>query len=143
MHGFAGGAEWPNLGMRSKAAITVLHPPDEVRRLWSSSDHRPEYIDQTEAAVSFRPAPGDRGTEIHVDLQKSSAGGPLGELVQRLTGGPALAKVKDDLRRFKQYAETGEVPRSDGTPEGERAERKLKKRPAQPLNADELEKASV
>lgn len=44
-----------------------------------------------------------------------------------------LAKVKDDLRRFRQHVETGEIVRSDGTPEGELAERKLKQRPAQPL----------
>jgi hypothetical protein len=51
--------------------------------------------------------------------------------------------VKDDLRRFKQRVETGEIPRSDGTPEGERAERKLKQRPAQPLSPEESEKAGV
>jgi hypothetical protein len=33
--------------------------------------------------------------------------------------------------------------RSDGTPEGESAERKLKQRPAQPLEESELEKAGV
>ena len=54
-----------------------------------------------------------------------------------------LAKVKDELRRFKQRVETGEIPRSDGTPEGELAERKLKQRPAQPLSEDEREKVGV
>jgi hypothetical protein len=39
----------------------------------------------------------------------------------------------DALRRFKARVETGEVPRSDAVPEGELAERKLKQRPAQPL----------
>jgi hypothetical protein len=51
--------------------------------------------------------------------------------------------VKDDLRRFKQVVETGIVPRSEGSPEGELAERKLKQRPAQPLDDSELEKAGV
>ena len=54
-----------------------------------------------------------------------------------------LAKAKDELRRFKQLVETGEVPRSEGAPEGEPAERKLKQRPAQPLDESELEKAGV
>jgi hypothetical protein len=53
--------------------------------------------------------------------------------VQKLVGTEPLAKVKDDLRRFKAHVETGEIPRSDGAPEGELAERKLKQRPAQPL----------
>ena len=96
-----------------------------------------------DAAVTFRDAPGDRGTEIHVDLDYSAPGGKLGEVVQKLVGSEPLPKVKDDLRHFKQRVETGEVPRSDGSPEGERVERKLKQRPAQPLDESELEKAGV
>jgi hypothetical protein len=51
--------------------------------------------------------------------------------------------VKDDLRRFKQQVETGVIPRSEGSPEGESAERKFKQRPAQPLEESELDKAGV
>ena len=58
-------------------------------------------------------------------------------------GSDPLAKVKDDLRRFKQHVETGVITRSEGSPEGERAERKLKQRPAQPLDESEIEKAGV
>jgi uncharacterized membrane protein len=129
--------------MRSRAAITVHRSREEVQRLWDSSEYRPEYIQGTDAPVTFADAPGDRGTEIHVDLEGSTPGGKLGEVVQKVTGAAPLAKVKDDLRRFKQHVETGEIPRSDGTPEGERAERKLKQRPAQPLADSELEKAGV
>jgi uncharacterized membrane protein len=129
--------------MSSKAAITVHRSPEEVERLWRSSEHRPEYTANADAAVRFRKAPGDRGTEIHVDLEKDVPGGKLGELVQQLVSTPALAKVKDDLRRFKQHVETGEVPRSDGTPEGESVERKFKQRPAQPLSDAEREKVGI
>jgi uncharacterized membrane protein len=126
-----------------KAAVTVNRPREEVQRLWQSSEHRPEYVAGTEAAVTFKDAPGDRGTEIHVDLDAGASGGKLGGVVQKLTGSEPLAKVKDDLRRFKQRVETGEIPRSDGAPEGELAERKLKQRPAQPLDDSELQKAGV
>ena len=129
--------------MGSKAAITVNRPPDEVRRLWQSSEHRPEYIERADASVEFKDAPGDRGTEIHVDLERDTPGGKLGEAVQKLVGSGPLAKVKDDLRRFKQQVETGVTARSDGVPEGELAERKVKQRPAQPLDESELEKAGV
>jgi uncharacterized membrane protein len=131
------------MGMNSRTAITVNRPRDEVERLWRSDEYRPEYIDDADAAVTFKEAPGDRGTEIHIDLEGSTRGGKLGEVVQKLVGSAPLAKVKDDLRRFKQRVETGEVPRSDGTPEGEQAERKLKQRPAQPLEDAEREKAGV
>ena len=129
--------------MSSKASITVLRKRDEVQRLWQSSEYRPGYIDEADAAVKFLDAPGDRGTEIHVDLEKTAPGGKLGEIIQKLAGTEPLAKVKDDLRRFKQHVETGEIPRSDGTPEGELAERKLKQRPAQPLEESEIEKVGV
>ena len=129
--------------MGSRAAITVDKPREEVRRLWDSREYLHEHVDSVDASVSFRDAPGDRGTEIHVELQRGSAAGKVGEVVQRVLGSLPLAKVKDDLRRFKQLAETGEVARSEGSPEGERAERKLKQRPAQPLAESELEKVEV
>jgi uncharacterized membrane protein len=129
--------------VNSRTAITVNKPRDEVERLWRSAEHRPAYIDDADAAVTFKDAPGDRGTEIHVDLEGSTKGGKLGEVVRKLVGSEPLAKVKDDLRHFKARVETGEVPRSDGSPEGEQAERKLKQRPAQPLEESELEKAGV
>jgi uncharacterized membrane protein len=129
--------------MGSKAAITVLRSREEVEQLWQDAAYRPAYIQGAEAAVTFKRAPGDRGTEIHVDLGHGPPGGKLSEIVQPLFAGAALAKVKDDLRRFKQHVETGEIPRSDGTPEGESAERKLKQRPAQPLEDSELEMVGV
>jgi hypothetical protein len=127
--------------MKAKAAITVHRPPDEVRELWERSGHRPPSADG--ATVTFTPSPGDRGTEIHVALERSAPGGRVGEAVQKLATAGPLARLKDELRRFKQVAETGEVTRSEGSPEGERVERKLKQRPAQPLDASELEKAGA
>jgi len=129
--------------MSSKASTTVLGSPEEVQRRWADEQYRPGYIDSVDAAVSFKRAPGDRGTEIHVDLEQAAPGGKFGEMLMKLTGKEPLAKVKDDLRRFKANFETGVIPRSDGTPEGELAERKLKQRPAQPLAPDELEKAGA
>jgi hypothetical protein len=129
--------------MTTLAAITVHRSREEIERLWRDPDRRPSYIGAMNAAVTFKSAPGDRGTEIHVDLGHGPPGGKLGEIVQSSFGVPARAKVKDDLRRLKQLVETGEIPRSDATPEGESAEHKLKQRPAQPLSDSELELAGV
>jgi uncharacterized membrane protein len=129
--------------MSNRAAITVNRPREGVERLWRSSEYRPDYIEASDAAVTFADAPGDRGTEIHVDFKRSARGGKLGEMVQKVVGSEPRAKVMDDLRRFKQHVETGVIARSDGTPEGELAERKLKQRPAQPLSEEEREKAGV
>jgi uncharacterized membrane protein len=129
--------------LSSKAAITINRPREMVERLWRTSEYRPEYIEASDAAVTFADAPGDRGTEIHVDLESAASGGKLGALPRKLMRGPSRAKAMDDLRRFKQLVETGVIARSDATPEGELAERKLKQRPAQPLSEAELEKAGV
>jgi hypothetical protein len=120
--------------MSQRAAITVNRPPDETRRLWS--ERKPQFIEEAGANVEFKTAPGDRGTEIYVEVAE---GGTL----EKLFGSGRLAKVKDALRHFKALVETGEVSRSDATPEGESVERKLKQRPAQPLSENELEKAGV
>ena len=126
--------------MMSRTAITVHRDRAELQRLWSEPDTRPEHIGDLGATVTFKDAPGDRGTEIHVDLGDTSR---IGAMTKKLTGADPLAKVKDDLRRFKQLVETGVISRSDGVPEGELAERKLKQRPAQPLDDNELRKAGV
>jgi uncharacterized membrane protein len=126
----------------SRVAMTVYRPRDEVERLWQSSEHRPEYIAGLDADVTFKDAPGDRGNEVHVDLGRDAGDGPLG-VARKIGRSQPLAKVKDEMRRFKQHVETGVIPRSDGAPEGELAKRKLKQRPAQPLDDSELEKAGV
>jgi uncharacterized membrane protein len=129
--------------MGSRTAITVNRPIDETRRMWDDASFRPKHVTNSGAAVTFREAPGDRGTEIHVELSSGISRGKVGTAVERLRGSAPLAKAKDDLRHFKQLVETGVITRSEGTPEGERAQRKFKQRPAQPLEASELAKAGV
>ena len=119
--------------MSAKAAVTVNRPPAEVEQLWASSPHRI----QDALSVRFSPAPGDRGTEIHVEVDTP---GRLGQVVGKVRGDEPLAKAKDALRRFKQLTETGVLPVSDGAPEGEALERKRKPHPAQPLDGSELQK---
>lgn len=91
---------------------------------------------QHAGSVRFLPAPGDRGTEIHLDLEYSPPGGALGTTVARLFGEEPEQQIEDDLRRFKQLLETGVIVRSEGSPEGVRTTRLLRQRPAQPLPAD-------
>lgn len=89
-------------------------------------------IDNT-GSVRFSEAPGGRGTEVLVDIEYSAPGGAAGALVAKLFGEEPEQQIKDDLRRFKQIMETGEVLRSDGTPEGTLSRRQAIQRDAQPL----------
>jgi len=82
-----------------------------------------------EGTVRFVPAPGDRGTEVHVEMVYEPPAGPIGVAIAKLTGEEPETQVAEDLRRLKQVIETGSVVWSDAT----RGERKLRQRPAQPL----------
>ncbi len=89
---------------------------------------------ENSGTVRFTPAPGLRGTEVHLEMEYDSPGGKLGEAVAKLLGEDPTHQVKDDLRRFKQVLETGEIARSESTPEGTGARKFTKQRPAQPLD---------
>ncbi|GAA3840360.1 SRPBCC family protein [Streptomyces phyllanthi] len=91
--------------------------------------------------VRFVRAPGGRGTEIHVTLRYGLPAGPLGKVVARYFGEEPSQQLDDDLRRFKQVIETGEVVRSEGAPTGKRARGEFPQRPARPLTEDELREA--
>jgi len=92
------------------------------------------------AAIAQQP--GDQGTELHVDMRYSPPAGAVGATIAKLFGEEPQVQLKDDLRRFKNIAETGEVVRSDGSPEGQRGLRQLKQRPAQALPDEDLAAAS-
>ncbi|MEU5791388.1 SRPBCC family protein [Micromonospora purpureochromogenes] len=85
--------------------------------------------------VRFVPAPGGRGTEVRVELGYAPPAGRLGRAVAKLFGEEPEQQIRDDLRRFKQVLETGEVVRSDASPQGITLHQQLKQRPAQPLPA--------
>ena len=88
--------------------------------------------------VRLLPAPGRRGTEVHVTLRYDMPAGQLGKAVAKYFGEEPSQQLDDDLRRFKQVIETGEVVRSDGAPGGKHARKEFPQHPAQPLSEDEL-----
>ena len=83
-------------------------------------------------SVRFEALPGARGTLVRVDIQYSPPGNIAGAAVALLFNRSPLQQIDDDLRRLKQVLETGEVIRSDGSPEGTGT---VKQQPARPLAA--------
>jgi uncharacterized membrane protein len=92
---------------------------------------------QNSGSVEFCPAPGDRGTEMRVRISYRVPGGRIGEALARFAGEHPGQQLDDDLRRFKQVMETGEVVRSDGAPWGKRARSEFPQRPARPMSQEE------
>lgn len=69
-------------------------------------------------SVDFEKAFGDRGTIVRVNLGYQPPMGVVGAVVARLFGEAPDQQVADDLRRFKQRMETGEVATTHGQPRG-------------------------
>ena len=65
--------------------------------------------------VRFSKAPGERGTEVRVELKYEPPGGALGAAVAKLFGEEPSQQIDGDLRRLKQVLETGEVLQSDAS----------------------------
>jgi uncharacterized membrane protein len=88
-------------------------------------------------AVRFEAAPGGRGTILRVNIQYNPPAGVVGATVARLFGEEPNQQLEDDLRRFKQVMEVGEVVLSDATIFGSGY---FDQRPAQPADPRELER---
>jgi uncharacterized membrane protein len=68
--------------------------------------------------VVFEPAPGGRGTMVFV-LQEFRQG-KMASAVQTIFSRNPKQTVIENLRHFKAFAETGEIPRTEGQPHGPR-----------------------
>ena len=133
----ADGKHWvarrPGGGTVDWDAEIVADVPNQ-RLAWRSMSHA-EVPNSGE--VIFQPAPGGRGTEVRVRLTYEPPLGAAGNAVARLLGEEPRQQVTDDLRRFKQVLETGEVVRSAGSPEGVRSGRLPTQRPGRPETSEE------
>jgi uncharacterized membrane protein len=89
-------------------------------------------------AVRFEQAPGGRGTIVKVNIEYNPPAGVIGATVAKLFGEEPGQQLNDDLRRFKQVMEVGEVVVSDATLLGTGY---FAQRPARPADASELEEA--
>lgn len=147
-----------------RAATTVRRSPEEVYRYWRDLQNLPTshlksftrdaQITDDEpnrriawqslpgsaigngGSVEFTPTPAGDGTEVRVTLSYHIPGGALGKAAATLFGESPEQQVNDDLRRFKQLLETGEILRSEGSPEGVAAIRQMHQRTAQPKAAE-------
>ena len=84
---------------------------------WKSVD---EADVRNAGSVHFRDAAGGRGTELRVVLEYDPPAGRLGAAVATLLGEEPNVQVREDLRRFKQLVETGEIATTEGQPSGRR-----------------------
>jgi len=69
-------------------------------------------------SVRFVPAPGGRGTEVHVTWQYYPPAGTFGAGIAKLMHREPSIQAADTLKRLKRLMETGDIIRVDGQAHG-------------------------
>jgi uncharacterized membrane protein len=69
-------------------------------------------------SITFKSAPGDRGTLVRVVLEYQPPAGQVGRWIAKMFGEEPEQQIRDDLRRFKRVMEIGEVLTITGQPQG-------------------------
>jgi uncharacterized membrane protein len=107
-------ARLPGIGTLAWEAEITEERPEELLA-WRSlpgSD-----LEET-GSLRFLDAPGGRGTEMHVAIDYRPPAGTPGTIVDSLSN-PVISQLfREELRRFKNVMETGEVPSVAGQSAG-------------------------
>jgi uncharacterized membrane protein len=92
-----------------RRAITIKRSPDDVAAFWLEHAGAGAAHDEM---IRFIPAPGGRGTEVHLDRAYRSPGRIASALAMFRHEHPTQ-QAFDELFALKQVLETGDIVRSD------------------------------
>lgn len=102
-------------GMRVEwDAETVQDIPNE-RIAWRSLEGS---MVPNSGQVQFERAPGGRGTIVRVAVEYRPPAGPIGAAIAKIFGREPGQQIREDLRRFKQLIEAGEIVTTEGQSAG-------------------------
>lgn len=73
---------------------------------------------QNEGMVEFRHHPNGTSTEMHAHIVYYPPAGAVGRTIGSFMRGLNERIIREDLRRFKQHVETGEIPTTEGQTSG-------------------------
>lgn len=95
-------------------AEIVTDEPDHLIA-WRSLDNADI---ENSGFVRFQPATGNRGTEVKVVMEYTPPGGAVTAMLAKLFGEEPEQQIGDELSRFKQLMEAGEIATVEGQPKG-------------------------
>lgn len=104
------------LGFKAEWDAEIVEEREGQRLSWRSL---PDSQVHTSGTVSFEDSPNGRGTIVRVVME--IGGSAITQAVGKMLGGPTQQEVREDLRRFKELMETGEVATIDGQSHGTRS----------------------
>lgn len=99
-----------------QSRITADAPGDRIA--WRATEGGSLYH---AGIVSFQKATGGRGTLVNATMHFKVPGGRAALSLARVLGVDPRREVREDLRRFKQLLEAGEIPTTRGQPSGRRS----------------------
>ncbi|NAZ35271.1 SRPBCC family protein [Rubellimicrobium sp. CFH 75288] len=94
------------LGMTVEVRTRIVNERPGEQIAWRST---PDSDVETEGKVSFRDAPGGRGTIVAALVAWKPPFGALGQTVARLFAAEPSVQSRRDLKRLKMLLETGEI----------------------------------
>jgi uncharacterized membrane protein len=98
------------IGAPGGAAVTVVTRLVDERENESLSWRSLEGSDgQAQGKITFRDAPGGRGTELEAIIAYIPPAGDLGVLIAKLFRKDPATQGRHELKRFKMLMETGEI----------------------------------
>jgi uncharacterized membrane protein len=97
------------VGLEWDAEVTDERPNERIA--WRSLEQAPY---RHAGVVRFEPAAGGRGTTVTVELEYRPPGGALTAAAAKLIGYAPEQQLQEDLRRFKQLVETGQIAVAGG-----------------------------
>jgi uncharacterized membrane protein len=104
------------LGYKLEWEAEIINEKENELIAWRSVD---ESEVDTAGSVHFRELPHGRGTEMRVVLKYDAHAAQLAIPLARLLGASPSQQIHEDLRRFKQVMEAGEVATIEGQPRGQ------------------------
>lgn len=93
----------------------IIEERENEYSAWSSL---PGSIVESRGSIHFMDSPADRGTILYISMEYQPPAGSLGAAFAQLFGEGTSQQIRDDLRRFKQIMETGEVATVEGQTSG-------------------------
>lgn len=111
---------------------TIAGPGDsEVEFVSRITEERPDELIAWESEpgadvrnsgrITFRDAPGSRGTEVEIVLAYDPPAGVAGRAIAKMLQREPNVQARRELKRFKQFMETGEIATANPGPAAPRA----------------------
>ena len=100
--------------------FTIARPQAELAAAWRGPARMTLEGDPVahDGEITFREATGDRGTVIGLSLRYEATEDDSAPKVATVIGKAPAQEIREEMRRFKQLMEAGEIPTVEGQSSG-------------------------